>query len=71
VEAVLIGVDSSNGKVWLSMRQVLPDPLQETLDALLAEGPSSANSPAANTGDPSAAGISRDPTSFHDDDTMV
>ena len=39
VEAILMGVDSSTGKVWLSMRQVLPDPLQETLDALLAQGP--------------------------------
>lgn len=39
VEAVLMGVDPSTGKVWLSMRQVLPDPLQETLDALLAQGP--------------------------------
>ena len=36
-----MGVDSSSGKVWLSMRQVLPDPLQETLDALLAQGPPS------------------------------
>lgn len=34
-----MGVDSATGKVWLSMRQVLPDPLQETLDALLAQGP--------------------------------
>ena len=41
VEAILMGVDSSSGKVWLSMRQVLPDPLQETLDALLAQGPPS------------------------------
>ena len=30
-------VDSSKCKVWLSMRQVHPDPLQDTLDALLAE----------------------------------
>ena len=36
-----MGVDSASGKVWLSMRQVLPDPLQETLDALLAQGPPS------------------------------
>ena len=36
-----MGVDSSSGRVWLSMRQVLPDPLQETLDALLAQGPPS------------------------------
>lgn len=36
-----MGVDPSTGKVWLSMRQVLPDPLQETLDALLAQGPPS------------------------------
>ena len=41
VEAVLMGVDPATGKVWLSMRQVLPDPLQETLDALLAQGPPS------------------------------
>ena len=34
-----MGVDAATGKVWLSMRQVLPDPLQETLDALLARGP--------------------------------
>lgn len=34
-----MGVDAATGKVWLSMRQVLPDPLQETLDALLAQGP--------------------------------
>ena len=34
-----MGVDPASGKVWLSMRQVLPDPLQETLDALLAQGP--------------------------------
>lgn len=36
-----MGVDPSTGRVWLSMRQVLADPLQETLDALLAQGPPS------------------------------
>lgn len=39
VQAALMGVDAASGKVWLSMRQVLPDPLQETLEALLAQGP--------------------------------
>lgn len=37
VEAKLIGLDPGTGKVWLSMRQVHPDPLQDTLDSLLAE----------------------------------
>ena len=34
-----MGVDATSGKVWLSVRQVLPDPFQETLEALLAQGP--------------------------------
>ena len=37
IEAKLTSVDPSTCKVWLSMRQVHPDPLQETLDSLLAE----------------------------------
>ena len=37
IEAKLTSVDTSTCKVWLSMRQVHPDPLQETLDSLLAE----------------------------------
>ena len=54
IQAVLLGMDAASGRVWLSMRQVLPDPLQETLDALLAEGPPSEPSgPPTDLSDPS------------------
>ena len=36
IEAKLLSIDPSSCKVWLSMRQVYPDPLQETLDSLLS-----------------------------------
>lgn len=36
IEAKLLSIDPSSCKVWLSMRQVHPDPLQETLDSLLS-----------------------------------
>lgn len=72
IEAVLIGVDTSSGKVWLSMRQVQPDPLQETLNALLAQGP-----PDGGAGGPEraeltcATDLSADPADVNEDKSMV
>ncbi len=72
IEAVLIGVDTSSGKVWLSMRQVQPDPLQETLNALLAQGP-----PAGGAGGPERAELTRatdldsEPADCNEDESMV
>ena len=72
VEAVLIGVDSSSGKVWLSMRQVQPDPLQETLNALLAQGPPAGG---ANGSERAELTPVTDPDSgpadFNEDESMV
>lgn len=59
-----MGVDATTGKVWLSMRQVLPDPLQETLDALLAQGPPGDPS---QGGGPSAGGSADDRVSSPED----
>ncbi|KAL0037479.1 hypothetical protein WJX79_010408 [Trebouxia sp. C0005] len=72
IEAVLIGVDTSSGKVWLSMRQVQPDPLQETLNALLAQGP-----PDGGAGGPEraeltcATDLSADPADVNEDKSMM
>ncbi|KAL0036366.1 hypothetical protein WJX77_004386 [Trebouxia sp. C0004] len=72
IEAVLIGVDTSSGKVWLSMRQVQPDPLQETLNALLAQGP-----PAGGVQGPDRAKLTRatdlssGPADFDEDESMM
>lgn len=69
-----MGVDAATGKVWLSMRQVLPDPLQETLDALLAQGPPADPS---QGGGPSVGGPADDRVSspedfsYPDDDSSV
>lgn len=68
---MLIGVDSTNGKVWLSMRQVQPDPLQQTLDALLAGGPPAATAPVGRA-DPGDMSYARgEPTSTARFESMV
>ena len=72
VEAVLLGVDSVSGKVWLSIRQVQPDPLQQTLDALLAQGPPAATAPdAAANGITGASHFRPEPSHFNEDESMV
>ncbi len=72
IEAVLIGVDTSSGKVWLSARQVQPDPLQETLNALLAQGPPAGSPPGAERlGLTRATDLSSDPADFNEDEFMV
>ena len=57
IEAKLLSVDPSSCKVWLSMRQVHPDPLQETLDSLLSGDMSTlgdADSSAQTLGEPTS-----------------
>ena len=72
IEAVLIGVDPNSGKVWLSMRQVQPDPLQETLNALLAQGPPAGGAPGPERADLTpATDLDSDPADFNEDEPMV
>ncbi len=72
IEAVLIGVDTSSGKVWLSIRQVQPDPLQETLNALLAQGPPAGGAPGPERADLTpATDLNSDPADFNEDESMV
>ncbi len=72
IEAVLIGVDTSSGKVWLSMRQVQPDPLQETLNALLAQGPPAGGAPGPERADLTpATDLNSDPADLNEDESMV
>ena len=72
IEAVLIGVDTSSGKVWLSMRQVQPDPLQETLNALLAQGPPAGGAGGSERAELTpATDLNSDPVDFNEDESMV
>ena len=72
IEAVLIGVDTSSNKVWLSMRQVQPDPLQETLNALLAQGPPAGGGNGSERAELTpATDANSDPAEFHEDESMV
>ena len=72
IEAVLIGVDTSSSKVWLSMRQVQPDPLQETLNALLAQGPPAGGAGGSERAELTpATDLDSDPADFNEDESMV